>query len=98
MNLMSKEMSPYLYSLIISILIIAIYKFTNRNKKNDKNGKYIILFLVLFVTIFFILSYFILKKNYLMMPIEGKKQKGGGNNPVYKSNPNIEVDADLPNF
>ena len=93
-----KKIPSWVYAVLLSIVIVGLYKYSNKNKKNDSNSKYFIVFLIILGISFLGFSYFIEKKNYLEMPLS--KQKGGGHQPQnqqFKSK-NLEVDSELPNF
>jgi len=94
-----KKIPSWVYALTTSILIAGAYKYSNKNKKNDSNSKYLIIFLVILGISFLGFSYVIEKKNYLSMPL-GKQQKGGGNSSSVNSSqkPKMEVDSGLPDF
>lgn len=91
-----KQIPSWLYSLLLSILIVGIYKITNRNNEEDNNIKYFVIFILLFVISFIGFSYVIDKKNYLKLP--QKLQKGGSKTPSVNQSQNIEIDPELPNF
>lgn len=87
-----KTLPSWLYSLLISIFVIGLYKISNRSNKEDKNGKYVMLFIILFTVSFIGLSYVLEKKNYLKLP--SKKVK-----PDMKvSSKSLEVDSNMPDF
>ena len=93
-----KKIPSWVYALLVSILIVGLYKYKNKNKKNDSNSKYLIVFLVILGISFVGFSYFFEKKNVLVMPLG--KQKGGGNQQLQQQvrPKSMEVDASLPNF
>jgi amino acid permease len=93
-----KSIPSWLYSLILCIVLVSGYKFINRNKKDDSNGKYLILFIVLFILGFLGFSYVIEKKNYLTMSLPSKSQNGGSQSSFQNSNPKMELDSGLPDF
>ena len=93
-----KKIPSWVYALLVSILIVGLYKYKNKNKKNDSNSKYLIVFLVILGISFVGFSYFFEKKNVLVMPLG--KQKGGGNQQLQQQvkPKNMEIDTCLPNF
>ena len=94
-----KKIPSWVYALLVSILIVGLYKYKNKNKKNDSNSKYLIIFLIVLGISFVGFSYFIEKKNLLTMPL-GKQKGGGSSQPSNQQMKpkNLEVDSGLPNF
>lgn len=93
-----KSIPSWLYSLILCIVLVGGYKFLNRNKENDSNGKYLIVFIVLFILGFLGFSYVIEKKNYLTMSLPSKSQKGGSQTLSQNYKTKMELDSGLPDF
>ena len=64
-----KKIPSWVYALLLSVIIVGIYKYSNKNKKNDSNSKYLIVFIIILLLSFLGFSYLIEKKNYLIMPM-----------------------------
>lgn len=100
-----KKIPIWIYTIILSLIIVLIYKYSNRNKEKDGKIKYIILFILLLIIIQIILSYIINKKNYFKNILtkynEIKIQKGGNNMKIMKKQnidmKNIDMDIDIVN-
>ena len=106
------KLPSWVYGLVLSLLIVIVYKFSNREKKNDSNFKYFFVFIVLFVIFFLGFSYVLEHKTYVKLTFP--KMSGGGGvektvtngtgvadvevpKPVITKNV-VEVDTNLPNF
>ena len=106
------KLPSWIYGLVLSLLIVIVYKFSNRKKKNDSNFKYFFVFIILFVIFFLGFSYVLERKTYVKLTFP--KMSGGGGvektvvngtgvpdveipKPVVTKNV-VEVDTNLPNF